>query len=64
MHHIHTVPALCTYIELFGVRLDIVGVYCVVDRQEARCVTPTRHELRKSDTLNAPESSSPALLVF
>jgi hypothetical protein len=48
----------CTSMELFGVRLDMVGVYCVVGRQEARCVIPTRHELRKSDTLNTSEASS------
>ena len=50
--------------ELFGVRLDMVGVYCVVDRQEARCVIPTRHELRKSNTLNTPETSSAFVSVL
>jgi hypothetical protein len=50
--------------ELFGVRRDMVGVYCVVDGQEARCVIPTRHELWKSDTLNTPETSSAFVSVL
>ncbi len=46
--------------ELFGVRLDMVGVYSTV--LKLVCVIPTRHVLRKSDTLNAPEASSSAFV--